>query len=50
VTISFSTSGPGTLAFLPFLGQLQKVQGTFNGGKLTGELPPIDKGGVVWVE
>ena len=50
VTISFSTSGPGTLAFLPFLGQLQKVRGTFNGGKLTGKLPPIDKGAVVWVE
>ncbi len=50
VTITFSTSGPRTIAFLPFLGQLQKVQGTYNGGKLTCKLPPIDKGAVVWVE
>jgi len=35
---------------LPFLGQLQKVQGTFSGGKLACKLPPIDKGAVVWVE
>jgi hypothetical protein len=50
VTIAFSASGPGTIAFLPFLGQLQKVQGTFRGSKLTCKLPPIDKGAVVWVE
>jgi hypothetical protein len=50
VTISFPASGPGTIAFLPFLGQLQKVQGTFSGGKLTCKLPPIGKGAVVWVE
>ena len=50
VTIAFSASGPGTIAFLPFLGQIQKVQGTFSGGKLTCKLPPIDKGAVVWVE
>jgi hypothetical protein len=50
VTIAFSASGPGTIAFLPFLGQLQKVPGTFSGGKLTCKLPPIDKGAAVWVE
>jgi hypothetical protein len=50
VTIAFSASGPRTIAVLPFLGQLQKVQGTFKGGKLTCKLPPIDKGAVVWVE
>jgi hypothetical protein len=50
VTITFSISGPRTIAFLPFLGQLQKVQGTYNGGKLSCKLPPIDKGAVVWVE
>ena len=50
VTIAFSASGPGTIAVLPFLGQLQKVPGTFSGGKLTCKLPPIDKGAVVWVE
>jgi len=50
VAIAFSASGPGTIAFLPFLGQLQKVQGTFSGRKLSCKLPPIDKGAVVWVE
>ena len=50
VTVTFSTSGPGTIAFLPFLGQLQHVPGRFAGGKLTCKLPPIDKGAVVWVE
>jgi hypothetical protein len=50
VTIAFSGSGPRTIAVLPFLGQLQKVQGTYKGGKLTCKLPPIDKGAVVWVE
>jgi len=50
VTIAFSAGGPGTIAVLPFLGQLQKVQGIFSGGKLTCKLPPIEKGAVVWVE
>jgi glycosyl hydrolase family 10 len=50
VTVAFSASGAGTIAFLPFLGQLQKVPGTFSHGKLTAKLPPIDKGAVVWVE
>ncbi len=40
----------GTIAVLPFLGQLQKVHGTFSNGKLTCKLPPIDKGAAVWVE
>ena len=50
VTLAFSANGPGTIAVLPFMGELQKVQGTFSSGKLTGKLPPIDKGAVVWVE
>jgi len=50
VTVTFSASGPGTIAFLPFLGQLQNIQGTYKGGKLTCKLPPIDKGAVAWVK
>ncbi|MBZ5595884.1 MAG: hypothetical protein LAP39_26890 [Acidobacteriia bacterium] len=50
VTVTFSTAGPGTIAFLPFLGNVQKVAGTFTGGKVTCTLPPIDKGAVVWLE
>jgi hypothetical protein len=49
-TIAFSAGGPGTVAVLPFLGQLQTLRGTFSGGKLTCKLPPIDKGAVVWAE
>ena len=50
VTVTFAAAGPGTMAFLPFLGDVQKVAGTFKGGKVTGRLPPIDKGAVVWLE
>jgi hypothetical protein len=50
VTIVFSASGPRTIAVLPFLGQLQEVQGTYKRGKLTCKLPPIEKGAVAWVE
>ena len=50
VTVTFSAGGPGTIAFLPFLGQVQKVPGAFKDGKLTGKLPPIDKGAAVWLE
>jgi len=48
-TIAFA-SAKGTIVFLPFLGQPQKLQGTFRGGKLTCRLPPIEKGAAVWVE
>ena len=50
VTITFSAHRPGRMGFLPFLGQLQNLQGTFSGGKLTFQLPPIDKGAAVWLE
>ena len=50
VTIVFSASPPRTIAVLPFLGQMQKVQGTYKRGRLTCKLPPIDKGAVVRVE
>jgi hypothetical protein len=48
--ITFSTNGPGAIAVLPFLGQLQKIQGTFRDGKLSCELPALEKGAVVWLE
>ena len=50
VTVSFSAAGPRTVAFLPFLGDVRKVAGTFRGGKVTCKLPAIDKGAVVWLE
>jgi hypothetical protein len=36
--------------FLPFLGSPQKLRGTFDGGMLSVELPPIEKGAVAWLE
>ena len=50
VAVTFSAGGPGTIAFLPFLGQVQKVPGAFKDGKLTGRLPAIEKGAAVWLE
>jgi hypothetical protein len=50
VKVTFSANGPGAIAFLPFLGPLQKLHGTFSRGKLACELPAIEKGAVVWLE
>ncbi|HYM05049.1 MAG TPA: hypothetical protein VEU11_00675 [Terriglobales bacterium] len=50
VTVTFSGGGPRSIAFLPFLGQVQKVPGTFKSGKLSCTFPPIEKGAVVWLE
>jgi hypothetical protein len=50
VTVTFSVSSPRSVAFLPFLGEVQKVQGTFAGGKLACKLPPIEKAAAVWLE
>jgi len=50
VKVTFSAKGPGTIAFLPFLGQPQKIHGEFNHGKLSCELPAIEKGAVAWLE
>jgi hypothetical protein len=48
--VTFSAGGRRSIAFLPFLGQVQKVPATFAGGKLFCKLPPIEKGAVVWLE
>jgi hypothetical protein len=50
IKVSFAATGPGTIAFLPFLGSLQKLPGIFNHGKLSCELPAIEKGAVAWLE
>ena len=50
VTITLP-QGPGTVAyFLPFLGDVQKLSGVKDRGKITFSLPPISKGAVFWVE
>jgi hypothetical protein len=50
VKITFSTDRPRSIAILPFLGQLQRVDGIFKDGKLSCEIPSIQKGAVVWME
>jgi len=50
VEITFSAKGPGTVVFLPLLGQPQKIQAEFSHGKLSCEFPPIERGAVVWLE
>jgi len=50
VKVTFTSAKAGTVYFLPFLGQAQKLNGTFANGKVTVELPDIEKGAAVWLE
>ena len=48
--ITFSTDAPHIITLLPFLGEPLKIEGRFHDGKLSCEIPSIEKGAVVWVE
>jgi len=48
ITISGATKGRGF--FLPFLGDVQPLDGTVGAGGVTYSLPPIEKGAVFWYE
>jgi hypothetical protein len=48
ITISGATTGRGF--FLPFLGDVQSLEGTAAGGGLTFKLPAIEKGAVFWFQ
>jgi hypothetical protein len=50
IKITFSTDRPHKIAVLPFLGDMREIEGTFQDGKLSCEIPSIDKGTVVWLE
>jgi hypothetical protein len=50
VKVTFAAQGPGTIVFLPFLGSPQRLKGSFDHGKLSAELPTIEKGAVAWLE
>jgi hypothetical protein len=50
VIVTFSAIGARSIAFLPFLGQVQKLPGKFADGKLSCKLPPIEKCAVAWLE
>jgi hypothetical protein len=48
VTISGAAKGHGF--FLPFLGDVQPLEGTFHSAGVTFNLPTIQKGAVFWYE
>jgi hypothetical protein len=50
VKIALSNEKAHTIGFLPFLGKVQKIDGTFREGMLSCEIPYFDKGAVVWFE
>jgi hypothetical protein len=50
VKVTFAANKPGTVMFLPFLGQAQTLHTEFANDAVSCELPPIDKGAVVWLD
>ena len=50
VRITFTTSQPRKITLLPFLGEPQEIHGDFQDGKLSCEIPSIERGAVVWLE
>ncbi|HLK18478.1 MAG TPA: hypothetical protein VKT81_05955 [Bryobacteraceae bacterium] len=50
VKIAFPADGTRAIEFLPFLGEVQKLDAIFRDGKLHCELPPFEKGAVVWMD
>ncbi|MEQ1473789.1 MAG: hypothetical protein ABLQ96_08205, partial [Candidatus Acidiferrum sp.] len=49
VRISVPTSKKRILRVLPFLGEVQSVQGQSAGGRTTFTLPPLERGAVAWI-
>ncbi|MGD0297262.1 MAG: hypothetical protein ABSE86_09095 [Bryobacteraceae bacterium] len=50
VKITFPADATHSITLLPFLGEPRKIEGTFRDGKLSCEIPSIEKGAAVWVE
>jgi hypothetical protein len=48
IQISLPTIPGGSGYFLPFLGDLQTLPGTYHAGRVTFTLPPLAKGAVFW--
>jgi len=48
IKISVPAPNGGSGYFLPFLGEVQKLAGTPQNGRVTFTLPPLGKGGVFW--
>ncbi|MGC1224854.1 MAG: hypothetical protein WA859_00115, partial [Candidatus Sulfotelmatobacter sp.] len=50
VTITVPAEYGASAKFLPFLGEIQKLNGVSKQGSITFNLPPISKGAVFWLE
>ena len=50
VKVTFATDRAHKVVLLPFLGQTQELSATYRDGKLSCEIPSIEKGAVVWLE
>jgi hypothetical protein len=50
VEVSLPSNGEGKAYFLPFMGQVQQLQGKRGGDSLTFTLPTITRGAVFWYE
>jgi hypothetical protein len=50
VKVTFHSGKQTTISFLPFMGHLQRLQGSWVNGRLTCSLPPIEKSAVVWLD
>jgi hypothetical protein len=50
VRITIPAWTKGQAFFLPFLGEVQKLEGVEDSGRISYSLPPISKGAVFWYE
>jgi hypothetical protein len=50
IEVSLKTKSEGKAFFLPFMGDVQSVQGTRHGDSVTFQLPDITRGAVFWME
>jgi hypothetical protein len=50
IEVSLKTKSEGKAFFLPFMGDVQSVQGTRHGDTVTFRLPDITRGAVFWLE
>jgi hypothetical protein len=48
IKISLPASSGGSGYFLPFLGEVERLTGSPQNGRITFILPPVGKGGVFW--
>jgi hypothetical protein len=49
VKISVPATMGNSLAYLPFLGEIQTLQGTKQNDRIEFTLPPLERGAIAWV-